>query len=130
MILIYSRLGLAALNTKWNAYRSCFLSRDVQACAARRRAAGAGRTAAGELQEILLQRAVSLLRRREISRLQILPQSSEKCGDTILLALLPGSLPTTAMMMMMRMNGICSLLLKVLLESRKIRLRRRKIPRL
>ena len=85
---------------------------------------GGGAVSAGKLQEILLQRAVCLLSRREISSLKLLTQVSEKSRGT---GLLRGGLRVFRMQMMVPMASHCTTLFEVLLERRKIRLSRREI---
>ena len=77
---------------------------------------GGGAVSAGKLQEILLQCAVCLLSRREISSLKLLTQVSEKSRGT---GLLRGGLRVFRMQMMVPMASHCTLP-EVLLERRKI----------
>lgn len=87
----------------------------------------AGRAArSGELQKVLLQRPVGLLCGRQISRLKLSSQISEKCRRTTLLS---GRLRAAGMAVMMAITGHGPPLLKILLESREIRLCGRKIAR-
>src|SRR5580658_3485798 len=101
-------------------------SRHVQGGVSRRGGAGSAGTrrsgAAAELQEVLLQRAVGLLCRRDVARLKRLAQTCEQRRDFTLLA---GRLRAPAMVMVL-MSRACSLssllLLNVLLKGREVRL--------
>lgn len=94
---------------------------NVQACARRRRTrrgrSSGGTSAADELQKILLQSAVSLLRGGKIARLQLLAEIAEKSSGTIALpALLAFEYRAAVLVVMMKtVSRDAGHLLKVLL---------------
>ncbi len=97
--------------------------RDRLHSACGRRSIRCGPTACGRLLEVLLQRRVSLLRRRQVARLQRLSQFTEQLSNRIL----RGPTRTSPMSVMM---VSAALALHILLNGGKVLLRRREISRL